>query len=60
MEIEAGIKFRGNVNGAEIVILKADAQAVTYRSLQHGTVFTVGRKMFEHCDISLVKEGEKQ
>lgn len=60
MEIEAGMKFRGNVNGAEVLILKADAQAVTYRSVQHGTVFTIGRNAFERCDVSLVEGGDEQ
>lgn len=51
MEIKNGMHFVGNKNGREIVIINATPAAVTYRDLEHATVFTVGRAMFEHCDI---------
>lgn len=54
MKIEKGMKFRGNVNGREIEILKADNQQVQYRDCKCGTVFTVGRKAFEHWNIKEV------
>lgn len=50
--IEPGMKFVGNRNGREILILKADNTNVTYQDLKYKTVFTVGRKMFERCDLS--------
>ena len=51
MEIKNGMHFVGNKNGREIVIINATPATVTYRDLEHGTVFTVGRAMFELCDI---------
>lgn len=51
MEIKNGMHFVGNKNGREIVIINATPATVTYRDLEHATVFTVGRAMFEHCDI---------
>ena len=50
--IEPGMKFVSNRNGREILILKADNTNVTYRDLKYMTVFTVGRKLFERCDLS--------
>lgn len=50
--IEPGMKFVGNRNGREILILKADNTNVTYQDLKYMTVFTVGRKLFERCDLS--------
>ena len=54
MKIEPGMKFRGNVNGSEIEIMKADNRAVTYRDCKRGTVHTVGRKAFEHWNAKEV------
>lgn len=51
MEIKNGMHFVGNKNGREIVIINATPAAVTYRDLEHGTAFTVGRAMFERCDV---------
>lgn len=50
--IEPGMKFVSNRNGREILILKADNTNVTYQDLKYMTVFTVGRKLFERCDLS--------
>lgn len=55
MNIKAGEIFRGNENGRQIKILKADGNAVTYKDMKYSTVFTVGRKMFEHLDIAKVE-----
>ncbi len=51
MKIEPGMKFRGNVNGCEILVLRADSHNVIYRDLKSGYLFTVGRSLFENCDI---------
>ena len=52
MEIEVGMKFIGNRNGREIQVLKVGSVSVTYQDMQYMTLFTVGRKMFEHLDIT--------
>lgn len=54
MKIEVGMKFKGNINGRTVTILKADANFVTYRCDDNGVVFSMGRKAFEHCDVSAI------
>ena len=56
MKIEPGMKFKGNVNNAMFVIVKADKKIVTYKDVTSGKIFTVGRKMFEHLDIAEIEE----
>lgn len=56
MEIKNGMHFIGNENGREIVIINATPAAVTYRDLEHKTVFTVGRSTFERCNIRPAEE----
>lgn len=48
--------FMGNKNGRIVRIKSATACAVTYQDMKYGTVFTVGREMFERCDISAVTD----
>lgn len=55
MDIKAGEIFKGNRSGRQIKILKVDENEVTYKELEYGTVFTVGRKMFEHLAITKVE-----
>ena len=57
MEISKGMKFRGKKNGRDVLILDATAISVRYRDLKYGTVFNVGRELFEHCDIELIERG---
>lgn len=59
MEIEVGMKFIGNRNGREIQVLKVDNVSVTYQDMQYMTLFTVGRKMFEHLDIREAETAQK-
>lgn len=54
MVIERGTVFRGNKNGREVKILSANAIQVRYRDLKYGTVFAVGRELFERLDITRV------
>lgn len=48
--------FMGNQNGRILKITSATSCAVTYQDVKYGTVFTVGREMFERCDISEVTD----
>lgn len=54
MVIKRGMYFMGNVNGKLIRIINASEYAVTYICVETGKIFTVGRKLFEHCDLSAV------
>lgn len=55
MDITRDMIFRGNRNGREVQILSANEVQVVYRDLKYGTVFTVGRSLFENLDITRVK-----
>ena len=55
VDIERDMIFRGNRNGREVQILSANEVQVVYRDLKYGTVFTVGRLLFENLDITRVK-----
>lgn len=48
--------FMGNKNGRIVKILNANAYTVTYRDTKYGTVFTLGRELFNRCDIREVIE----
>lgn len=54
MKIEIGMYFQGIVNGKVIKIVNASEQAVTYEDIETGKIFTVGRKMFEHCYLTKI------
>ena len=56
MKIEVGMKFIGNRNGCEIRVLKVDSVSVTFQDLKRMTRHTVGRKMFEHLEITQKEE----
>lgn len=54
MEIKKGMLFKGDINGKVILIINASEQAITYKCMESGKIFTVGRKMFEHCYLTRV------
>ncbi len=56
MKIEKGMIFQSPTNNRKIKILEASDCYVRYQDLKYMTVFTVGRKMFEHCQLKEVKE----
>lgn len=55
MQIEPGMKFRGNKNGRVVEVIRLENGCVKYRDLKYGAVFSVGRATFEGCDITPVK-----
>lgn len=54
MEIKRGMYFKGMINGKTIRIENASEQAVTFRDCDNQQIFTVGRKMFEHCYLEKI------
>lgn len=59
MNIEAGMIFKGNVNGAQFEILTVNERFVTYKVLLDGKaisnkIHTFGRKAFEHCNLTRI------
>lgn len=58
MEIEPGMKFRGNKNGRETEIIRLGNGCVKYRDLKYGAVFSIGQATFEKCDITPINGAE--
>lgn len=58
MKIEPGMKFKGNKNGRMIEVIQIENGFVKCRDLKYGAVFSVGRAMFERCDITLIEQNE--
>ncbi len=56
MAVIAMMKYRGCVNGAVVEIVKADEKSVTHRGEKSGSMYTVGRKMFENLLIEAYGE----
>lgn len=57
MNVEKGMVFQSPTNNRKIKILEAsDSYVRRLQDLKYMTVFTVGRKMFEHCQLKEVKE----
>lgn len=54
MKIEKGMIFQGLINNRKIKVLDVSDTYVRYQDLKYMTMFTVGRKMFEHCQIKEV------
>lgn len=54
MEIKKGMHFQGIVNKKVITIISANDKVVTFSDIKTKKVFTVGRKMFEHCGITQI------
>ena len=52
-----GTRFRGNVNGAEMEVVKIEDKNASIKDLQTGRVFTYGLQALEHCDVE-VQDGK--
>lgn len=48
-----GIRFRGNVNGAEMEIVRIEDKNAVIKDLHTGRVFTYGVQALEHCDVEI-------
>lgn len=48
-----GTKFRGNVNGAEMEIVRIEGGNAIIKDLKTGRVFNYGLKALEHCDLEV-------
>ncbi len=59
MKVEKGMKFRGNVNGAEFLITGVNEKIVAYKVVLNGSALsdkahTFGRKAFDHLNITAI------
>ena len=52
-----GTRFRGNVNGAEMEVVKIEDKNASIKDLQTGRVLTYGLQALEHCDVE-VQDGK--
>ena len=53
-----GTKFRGNVNGALVEVVKIDYNQVpiaTLKDLKTGHIFTYGLRALEKCDVTILE-----
>lgn len=48
-----GTRFRGNVNGAEMEVVRIEDKNAIIKDLQTGRVFTYGLQALEHCDVEV-------
>ena len=46
-------RFRGNVNGAEMEVVRIEDKNAIIKDLQTGKVFSYGLKALEHCDVEV-------
>lgn len=48
-----GTRFRGNVNGAEMEVVRIEGTNAIIKDLKTGRVFTYGLRALEHCDVEV-------
>ena len=46
-------RFRGNVNGAEMEVVRIEDKNTLIKDLQTGRVFVYGLQDLEHCDVEV-------
>jgi hypothetical protein len=54
-KFKAGTRFRGNVNGAEMEVVKIENKNATIRDLKTGNIFSYGLQALEHCDVTILE-----
>ena len=52
-KFQPGTRFRGNVNGAEMEVVKIEDNNATIKDLKTGRVFIYGLQALEHCDLEV-------
>lgn len=48
-----GTRFRGNVNGKEMEVVRIEGQNAIIKDLQSGRESIYGLKALEHCDVEV-------
>lgn len=48
-----GTRFRGNVNGAEMEVVRIEDKNAIIKVLQTGRVFSYGLQALERCDLEV-------
>ena len=57
-KFKPGTRFRGNVNGKELEIVRIENQAAAIiMDLQTKEVFHFGLRALEKCDVTITREG---
>ncbi len=52
-KLQPGTRIRGNVNGAEMEIIKIQEHNAVIKDIKSGNIFTYGLEALRRCDISL-------
>ena len=53
-QFDPGTLFKGYINGKIIKIINASDKLVTYKCMETGKVFTMGRKAIERCYLEKI------
>lgn len=53
-EFEPGMLFKGCMNGKIIKIINASDKLITYKCMETGKIFTMGRKTMERCYLERI------
>ena len=54
-----GTRFRGNVNGALVEVVKIEGHNATLKELKTGYIFSYGIRALEKCDVTILERGAK-
>lgn len=56
-KFKPGTRFRGNVSGAEMEVLRIENGNAIIRDLKTGNCFSYGLRALEKCDVTITREG---
>lgn len=55
-ELQPGTRIRGNVNGAEMEIIKIQEHNAVIKDIKSGNIFTFGMEALRRCDITILQQ----
>lgn len=55
-ELQLGTRIRGNVNGAEMEIIKIQEHNAVIKDIKSGNIFTFGMEALRRCDITILQQ----
>lgn len=55
-KLQPGTRIRGNVNGAEMEIIKIQEHNAVIKDIKSGNIFTFGMEALRRCDITILQQ----
>lgn len=55
-ELQPGTRIMGNVNGAEMEIIKIQEHNAVIKDIKSGNIFTFGMEALRRCDITILQQ----